>query len=262
PGFNQKDVNRQFTKMSWEGREPRAVAMMLRRAFKVAAAAPGGPVYLALPNTVLEAQNVQADIYEPAHFMLSDDIPPDPRKVAVVAGLLLAAKRPALILGDEVARQGAQPEALELAELFGIPVFESMLPAFHKFPRRHPLFRERRFDSRHPRFGEGTDLVLNIGDYDQGDMNVTENADPMPARPTYEKGTRVIRVGLTTAALGRNLPFSEAIVANVKLTLRALIDAVKDRAPERKTYKQTPARLDSRHLGQAPIHPDELGWAL
>src|SRR5262249_53184822 len=67
---------------------------------------------------------------------------------------------------------------------------------------------------------------------------------------------------LNTAALGRNLPFSEAIVANVKLTLRALIDAVKDRAPERKTYKQTPARLDSRRLGQAPIHPDELGWAL
>jgi benzoylformate decarboxylase len=258
PGFNQKDVNRQFTKMSWESRDPRGVAMMLRRAFKVATTAPGGPVYLALPHTVLEARDVEADVYDQRHFLLSGDVPPAPAKVKKVASMLQKAKRPALILGDEVARFGAQPEALELAELFGIPVYEFALPAFHKFPRRHPLFRGT-FQSHGS--GKGTDMVLNVGEQDLGDADITENVDLVPPRPVYEKGTKVVRIGLNTAALGRNNPFSVAIVANVKLAMRALIEAVKGKAKPKK-YRAREMRLDPRRRGQAPIHPDELGWVL
>ncbi len=39
PGYDQKEINRQFTKISWGAREPRALALMLRRAFKTATAA-------------------------------------------------------------------------------------------------------------------------------------------------------------------------------------------------------------------------------
>ena len=40
PGFNQKEVNRQFTKFSWEARHAESLALMVRRAFKVAATEP------------------------------------------------------------------------------------------------------------------------------------------------------------------------------------------------------------------------------
>jgi benzoylformate decarboxylase len=256
PGYSQKEVNRQFTKLSWESRDTRAVAVTIRRAFKLAAAAPGGPVYVAFPNTVLE-QEATADVYDRRHFLLSHDIPPNPRRVAAVARMLLAAKKPALLLGDEVAKFGAQPEALELAELFATPVFEGSLPVFHKFPRRHPLFRERWRD-----LAPETDLVVNVGDFDGGDFDVTENPEPLPSKPFYPKGTRVVRVGLNTAALARNHPFSEAIVANVKLTLRALIEAVKEKAPPRKEYRPRPLPEGPPHAGETPIHPDELGWTL
>ena len=66
PGFDQKDVNRQFTKMSWETRDPESIPVMLRRAFKVATTAPGGPTYLALANHALEAQGVSAAIHDRA----------------------------------------------------------------------------------------------------------------------------------------------------------------------------------------------------
>src|ERR1044071_2122793 len=42
PGFDQKELPRQFTKICWEAREARSMPLMLRRAFKVATTEPGG----------------------------------------------------------------------------------------------------------------------------------------------------------------------------------------------------------------------------
>ena len=92
PGFNQKDINRQFTKMAWESHDPRGVALMLRRAFKVASTEPGGPVYLAIPNRVLEAPNATADILDRSDFMLPSDIPPNKQLIEEVAQLLLGSE--------------------------------------------------------------------------------------------------------------------------------------------------------------------------
>jgi len=62
PGFDQKEVPRQFTKICWEAREPQSLPLMLRRAFKVASTEPGGPVYLAMANYALEAKKIRAQI--------------------------------------------------------------------------------------------------------------------------------------------------------------------------------------------------------
>ncbi|MCH7687176.1 MAG: hypothetical protein IH899_10925 [Planctomycetes bacterium] len=72
PGFNQKEINRQFTKLSWESHDPRGVAVMVRRAFIMASAPPSGPVYLAFPNTVLEGKGTppRARLRETAHTRL------------------------------------------------------------------------------------------------------------------------------------------------------------------------------------------------
>ena len=60
PGFDQKEVTRQFTKICWEAREPQSLPLMLRRAFKVAHDSPSGPVFVALPINVLEQDTDQA----------------------------------------------------------------------------------------------------------------------------------------------------------------------------------------------------------
>jgi benzoylformate decarboxylase len=265
PSFNQKDVNRQFTKMSWESHHAGGIATMLRRAFKVATTEPGGPVYLALPNTILEQRGVTAEICDLRHFFIPSDIPPNPKRIGEVASLLLGAKAPALILGDEVSRANAQPEALELAELLGIPVHENPLPAFHNFPRHHTLFRGK-FAAK------GKDVILNLGDYDLGDYDVTERIVPVPEAPTYEPGARVVRMGLNTNAIGRNNFFDIAIVANVKLALRALLDALRATATAEQLRRLRAGRWDGKgwreirpeagRMGQKVIHPDELGWAL
>jgi thiamine pyrophosphate-dependent acetolactate synthase large subunit-like protein len=251
PGFDQKEVNRQFTKISWEGHDSAGIPTMLRRAFKVATTAPGGPVYLAFPNHVLERRDVTGTIFPRETFLLPDEIPPNQDDVDQVARLLLEARSPTLHLGDEVSRSGAQAEAFELAELLHIPVGDQSMPAYHNFPRRHPLFAGRHAT-------EGKDLVIHAG--------VTDTS-----MGSASSGTTVVCIGLDTTAMGSNHPFDLAMVANVKMALRALIDSIRSQATDARiasivSSRRAPDRwyreIQPDRIGMSPIHPDELGWAL
>lgn len=260
PGFNQKDITRQFTKISWESRDATGLPAMLRRAFKVATTAPGGPVYLAIPNHVLEEKNVTADIYDRSTFMMPDDIPPREDDIFALAELLLNAKNPVLFLGDEVHKANAQAEAFELAELLRIPVSEFLLPAFRCFPRHHSLFVGPYFS----RANQHRDLVLNIGVTDLG-------GGAIPQPPRLAAGAKEVYIGLNTYAIGSDRPFDLAIVANVRLALRALIEAIKSLATKDKisrtaSHRSKPVRrtppINKARLGMSPLHPDELAWVM
>lgn len=251
PGFDQKEVCRQFTKISWESHDPASIPTALRRAYKVSTTAPGGPVYLAVPNYVLEAKNVTGTVYERKAFLIPNDIPPAKDDIDAVAKMLLDAKAPVLFVGDEITKANAQAEVFELAELLRIPVCESTLPAFHNFPSHHSL-RSARHSSR------GKDLVIHAGVSDT-------------ALGEADGGAKVVCIGLDTDAMGNSRPFDAAIVANVKIALRALIDSVnamattdriaKIAAGRAKPTKRSPEIAKDR-VGNTDIHPDELGWTL
>ncbi len=254
PGFNQKDVNRQFTKISWETHDAAGLPAMLRRAFKVSMTEPGGPVYLALPNYVLEKQNVSADIYDRRHFMIPSEVSPNPEQVEAVAKLLISSKNPLLYLGDEVAKAGAQAEALELAELLALPVREGGLTSYRCFPRSHRLYGG----------GGPRDLLVNIGATDMGGRTV-------PKDSLHKQYGKIVRMGLNTNAIGRDHPFDIAMVGHAKVALRALIDCVEGRVTTDRSEKIRASRPTSsgglpefnpNRAGLAPMHPDELGWAL
>ncbi len=58
PGFSQIEITRQFQKMAWEARDPVTFPLMTRRAYRVATAAPGGPVYVCYSSGGLERPSV------------------------------------------------------------------------------------------------------------------------------------------------------------------------------------------------------------
>ena len=255
PGFDQKDINRQFTKISWETRDPSAIPSMLRRAFKVADTAPGGPVYLAVKNKALETSDVEGRIYDRAAFMIPDDIPPRQEDAERIARMLLEAKAPLLHVGDGVSKNQAQAEVLELAELLNMLVFDGEIRgAYHNFPRLHPLFRLSNAGLR-------SDFILRIGVTDTGGT-VAAADDSL--------GTRSAWVGLDSAAIGNDRPFDLGVTANTKLAGRAIVEAVKSLLPEerlssiRSAANNTKRRveIDRAHMGQTPMHPDELGQGL
>src|SRR5262249_1141708 len=130
----------------------------------------------------------------------------------------------------------------------------------HSLPRHHSVFKGQ-FS------GKGKDVVINAGEYDLGDFDGSQASGPF-----YEPGAKVVRIGLNTQAIGRNNPFDVAMVANIKLTLRALIDALKSKASAAALTKLREARwngaakrevaIDPSRVGNRVIHPDELGWTL
>ncbi len=254
PGFDQKDVNRQFTKMSWETRDPESIPVMLRRAFKVATTAPGGPTYLALANHALEADGVSAAIHDRASFIIPDDIPARDEDIDAIARLLIEAEAPILHVGDEISKASGEQAVLELAELLEIPVADANWP-YHNFPRMHRLFAGG-YGSR------GRDLVLRIG---VGDIGGTAAAGP------DAEGARTAWIGLDTGAIGGDRPFGHAVVANTRLAAEALVEAVRSLTTEerrasirasRSEHARKPPELDPANVGRSPIHADELGHAL
>ena len=109
----------------------------LRRAFKVAATPPMGPVLLSWPMDVL-AQEVSGDI-----DLRPGDVPaspaPDPDAIERVSGLLASAENPCFVAGDDVGRTRAEHALATLAEAVGAKVLTAPLALQQNFPNTHPL---------------------------------------------------------------------------------------------------------------------------
>src|SRR3989449_8635490 len=166
PGFNQKEIVRQFTKISWEVRNAESLPLLLRRAFKVAATEPGGPVYIAMANYALETKGVKAQILPAERFLLRARVRPSASAVEDAARMLVESKRPMLVAGDEVWKGGAQAELLDFSEKFGLPLTFSG-GAFRSFPVKHPHYLGG-YDPQSEYVKRGVDLAIVIGAPDFG----------------------------------------------------------------------------------------------
>ncbi len=277
PGFSQKDINRQFTKISWEGRRAESLPLMLRRAFKVAATPPGGPVYLAMAHYALEAKGATAGVLPAERFMIQTRVHADRREVERAARLLAEAKRPIVLAGDEVWKSSAQHELLNLSEGLGLPVIHMPRKAYVSFPAHHPhnlgtFSMTSAFSLPSAYAKRGVDLILFAGCPDVGGRSI-------PQVPELPEEAHVIRLGMDTAAFSRNFPTDVALVSDVKaglLDLQAATESLltgprlkgigKSRSKEIQAITAGLAEAREKEitvtLGQTPMHPSELGLVM
>src|SRR5204863_2153164 len=110
---------------------------IMHRAAKIALTPPTGPVFLSLPGDVLD-ETVEMDLGRPVR--IESGARPSQETLEKLAKMLLAAKRPVLLAGQELAQHDAFGEAAELAELLGAAVFSSSVPYCAQFPSEHPAF--------------------------------------------------------------------------------------------------------------------------
>jgi thiamine pyrophosphate-dependent acetolactate synthase large subunit-like protein len=189
-------------------------------------------------------------------------------KVEALARMLIEVKRPVPVFGDEVWKSGAQAEAVQLCEMLGLPATTaSPWFGYCNFPTHHPQFaRGRAYPDGDP------DLVIHFGTRGLGGMSI-------PDKPRFDPAVLFVAVGLDTDSLGRTQPMDLAIVADVRETLKDLIEAVKatvtadrlSRIREERVTSVTPpiaerqARLLEevrRNFDQSPIHPDRVNYEL
>ncbi|MCG8425958.1 MAG: thiamine pyrophosphate-binding protein, partial [Chromatiales bacterium] len=100
--------------------EPRNLLRTLRRAIKIAATPPMGPVYVCLPADVLDAVNEEPVF---PSCVPQTRVRPDDALVEQAAAMLADAKRPMIFMGDGVAWSGAGEILQHLAEQWGAEIW-------------------------------------------------------------------------------------------------------------------------------------------
>ena len=191
---------------------------IVHRAAKVAMTPPTGPVFISLPGDVLNEQDA-LEIGRPTRV----DAAGRPSDAALdrLADRLLAARRPVIIAGHEIATSDALDEAAAITELLGAPVYQQTVGHGAHFLSEHPAFmggltRDQR-DVRD--ILSPYDLMFCIGS-DVLRMSVHSEIDPMP------EGMAVVQLGLRDWEMGKNYAAEIALRADVKETLAALAPCI------------------------------------
>lgn len=207
--------------VKWAIEVPRVqdLPRIVHRAAKIATTPPTGPVFISLPGSILDDE-AQLDLGRPTRVELR--VRPSDAVLLGLAERLLAARKPVIIAGRELAQQDAFIEAAELAEVLGAAVYQEPVPYNARFPAEH---RAHMGDlTRNQKKVRETlsqyDLVLCLG-ADLLRMSPYSAVDPLP------DGMPVVHVSERDWELGKNYPTDLAIRADVKETLHALLPALK-----------------------------------
>lgn len=241
--------------------DSRSLLRTLRRAIKIACTPPMGPVYVCLPMDILDEIN-QEDVHPTV--VPSTRTRPDQATIDRIATMLLAAGRPMIFAGDGVAYSGATVELARLAELLGAEVYGVDVGDFI-MDQTHPLYQ----GTTGHMFGEQSMPITT-----KGDVNIVVGTYMMPEvfpalGPIFAPGAKVIHVDLNAYEIAKNHPVDIGVVADPKLTIAALCEALEkrlnkeqtDAARKRaekiggiKTAKQAAAiESDKAHAGGHPL---------
>lgn len=263
------DLPKPYVKWACEPARAQDVPLALARAYHVAMQPPRGPVFVSVPADDWD----RPGDWVAAH-RVSNAIAPDPGLLEALRGALRTARRPALVVGAGVDRDGAIAATVTLAERLGAAVFTAPMAARCGFPERHaqfggflPAMRERIAQQLH-----GHDLVLVLGapaftyHVEGSGPHLPEGAqlwqivdDPQMAAWTPVGHTIVASLDLALAALlagelpqahsrparrtpappvAPGEPLSAALVLQTLNTLRGADDVVVEEAPGARTTMQ------------------------
>ena len=230
------------TKWSVQVERADELGPILQRAFRIAREAPAGPVFVGLPIDVLE-QETGISAGQPGSNYQSTQ--PDPKGIAAMAEMLLAARNPAIVAGDDIARAGANEALLRLVERIGASVWVEGIRGRNSFPSQHAAARGLlAFDAvAIAKQLAPHDLVLMIGG------PFFEEIWYAPGSP-FAAGTRVLQIEESSSRLGYNFALDAGVLSAVGPAIdaldAALVAAVKNAGQGKDADKGKDAGFASR----------------
>jgi benzoylformate decarboxylase len=240
-----------FVKWSYEPPRAQDVPAALARGIHHASLPPKGPAFVSLP---MDDWGVEIDAGDVRHALarsVTGRAGADPEAVRALAARLDAARSPVMVAGPDIDASGAWDAAVALAERCRLPVWASPAPGGGRigFPEGHPNFRGVLPPAIAPvaQTLEEHDFVLVAG------SSVFPYYPYIPGPPLPE-GAELVAITSDPDEAAR-APIGDAIVADVKLTLEALLGVVgeSDRpAPE--PMDAPPPVEDSDPLSPTAVH--------
>ena len=221
PMFHSSRTYASVTKQVEHVIVPEQVPAAMRRAFSALKNGRPGPVMLELPRDVLDL-DIGSDTLEHRPVRPTRSSPAS-HDVEEAARLLVDAACPVILAGQGVLYAEASDELVRLAELLQSPVMTTV-DGKSAFPEDHALALGsggNGFTGHGAHFLYAkADLILGIG--------TGLNRHPLTT-PPLPPGVRIIHATNDTRDLHKSYATEVALLGDAKLTLAALIDAVKDR---------------------------------
>jgi benzoylformate decarboxylase len=249
--------------VKWSYEPPRAedVPLALARGAQLASLPPRGPVFVSIPMDDWYVEVDEAAAREAISRRVSGRAVADPEAVLGLAERLDAASNPVMVAGGDVDASGAWDAAVGLAERQRLPVWATPAPGGGRigFPESHPNFR----GVLPPAIGpvaqtlEGHDLILVVG------SSVFPYYPYIPG-PLLPEGAALVAITSDPDEAAR-APMGDALVADVKLTLEALLEAVPESsrpAPEpnpgpTEIPAEDPLNSSTVHSALAEVFPED-----
>ncbi len=214
--------------VKWKGTMSRVedIPGIMRRAFTTLRSGSPGPVVLEMPQDVLSTE-APDEVLNYVPVGPGRRAAADSADIEKAADILVNASFPILNLGGGVLSAEAWDEARELAEMLSMPVATTLVGK-GVFPEDHPLSlgggvypRSRYASGQALHINRKADAVLAVGN----SFRLPNGTDgrPIPA------GVKLIHINADPADLNKIYQADVAILADAKLALRDLIDAVRDR---------------------------------
>jgi benzoylformate decarboxylase len=218
-----------FVKWSYEAARAEDVPMALGRAIHHASLPPKGPAFLSVPMDDWDAEADADGTARAIERSVTGRAAPDPEAIRALAERLGAASNPVLVAGPDIDASGGWDAAVSLAEKCRLPVWASPAPGGGRigFPEGHPYFQ----GVLPPAIGPvsetlaGRDLILVVG------AAVFSYYPNIPG-PLLPDGGSLVQI-TSDADEAARAPMGDAIVADVKLALEALLELAQgsDRPP-------------------------------
>ena len=199
---------------------PASLLRTLRRAIKIAATPPMGPVYVCLPQDILDAV-VTEEVFPT--LIPSTRVVPDAATIRQMADGLAAAKKPVIFVGDGVAYSGASAELARVAELLGAEVWEADSGELN-MSYAHPLY----MGMTGHMFGKNSLSLMQ-----KGDANLIVGTYILPEvfpelGEVFARNAQVYHIDLNAYEIAKNHRVDVGVAADPRLTLALLAQALEE----------------------------------
>ena len=266
---NQEQIVQPITKYSWLARRADMIPETIRRGFKAAWTPPYGPAYISW-HSDFNDERVRTEIIAQELIDPRMRVRPNPDEIQRAAKLLVEARMPLMVVGDEIYKAKAAAKAVKLAEMLGMPVTQ-VRQLYANFPETHPLWVGNLAGStlNSLNYPKSADVIINVG-------NKFQHNGPAPIVP---RGPKFIDMRIDHGSMGNVMLTEVPLVCDVGYGLDDLIAAVEQLLTPGLRQQATERTADVRKFSewaksaraqvvnnpdwdQSPIIADRLTWEI